>query len=184
MTHRFRPWAFVLTLGLTGTAAGQEPSPTFDVVSVRRATPGETGGRVQFLPGGRFLAQNVPIHFLIEQVYGVRDFQVIAEPKWRAIIADGRDNRYYVDARGPETATRQQMQEMVKGVLADRFGLRLHTEKRPVPVYALVIAPQGVRGARPAEGNPSGIATMTRGWIRAMAPGVRASQVAQVLSRE
>ena len=34
-------------------ALGQ--SPSFEVASVKLAMPGETGGRIQFLPGGRFV---------------------------------------------------------------------------------------------------------------------------------
>jgi len=174
-------WASVIAVGLAVAASGQESKPTFEVASVRRATPGETGGRIQFLPGGRFLAQNVAIQFVIEQVYGVRDFQIIAEPKWRAIIADGRENRYYLEGRGPEGATRQQLQDMVKTLLAERFGLKLRVEQRPLPVYALVVAERGVKGAQPRVGNPGGIALIAPGWIEGKR--VAPSQIAQVLSR-
>jgi uncharacterized protein (TIGR03435 family) len=146
--------------------AQSEPAPRFEVTSVRRAIPGETGGRVQFLPGGRFVAQNVALNFLLQQVYGVRDFQIVAEPKWQAIIADSRDSRYYIDGRGPASATREQLQEMAKTLLAERFGLKLRIEQRAVPVYALVVSERGVKGARAADGKPGGIASMARGWMR------------------
>jgi len=141
---------------------------------------------VQFLPGGRFVAQNVPLTFLLQQVYGVRDFQIVAEPQWQAIIADGRDSRYYVEGRGPESATREQLQEMAKTLLAERFGLRLRFEQRPLPVYALVVAERGVKAARPADGTPSGgIALMASGWIRGMrvAPGFLAQALTRYVDR-
>src|SRR5688572_26757355 len=154
----------VVVASVVVTASAQTATPSFEVASVRRATPGETGGRVQFLPGGRFVAQNVALHFLLQQVYGVRDFQIVAEPKWQAIIADSRDSRYYIEGRGPESATREQLQEMAKTLLAERFGLKLRFEQRALPVYALVVAERGVKAARPADGTPSGgIALMASG---------------------
>jgi uncharacterized protein (TIGR03435 family) len=180
MSGRRWLWSFVTVAGLAVTSSAQGPEYRFEVASVRRATPGETGGRVQFLPGGRFLAQNVPLTFLLQQVYGVRDFQIVAEPKWQAVIADGRDSRYYVEGRGPESATRAQLQEMAKTLLAERFGLKLRVEQRALPVYALVVAARGVKGARPADGKTGGIALMARGWIRGM--GVTTASLALALT--
>ena len=135
---------------------------------------------MQFLPGGRFVAQNVALHFLLQQVYGVRDFQIVAEPKWQAIIADSRDSRYYIEGRGPESATREQLQEMAKTLLAERFGLKLRFEQRALPVYALIVANRGVKGARPADGKTGGIASMARGWIRGT--GVTTASLARALT--
>jgi uncharacterized protein (TIGR03435 family) len=173
-------WSFVVIAGLAVTASAQGPQPGFEVASVRRATPGETGGRVQFLPGGRFVAQNVPLTFLLQQVYGVRDYQIVAEPKWQTIIADGRDSRYYIEGRGPESATTQQLQDMAKTLLAERFGLKLRIEQRAIPVYALVVAARGVKGARPTDGKTGGIALMARGWIRGT--GVTTASLARALT--
>jgi uncharacterized protein (TIGR03435 family) len=179
--HRWLP-SFLVVAALAATPAAQGPAPSFDVASVRRATPGETGGRVQFLPGGRFVAQNVALHFLLQQVYGVRDFQIVADPKWQAIIADSRTSRYYIEGRGPESATREQLQEMAKTLLAERFGLKLRIEQRPLPVYALVVAGRGVRGARAADGKTGGIASMARGWMRGT--GVTTAALARALTTD
>ena len=172
--------SFLAAAGLAVTAAAQGPPLSFEVSSVRRATPGETGGRVQFLPGGRFVAQNVALHFLLQQVYGMRDFQIVAEPPWQAIIADSRTSRYDIEGRGPESATREQLQEMAKTLLAERFGLKVRIEQRPLPVYALVVAGRGVRGARPADGKTGGIASMARGWMRGT--GVTTASLARALT--
>ena len=103
----------VIAAGMVVTLAAQVPTPKFEVASVRRAVPGETGGRAQFLPGGRFRAQNVSLEFILQQVYGVRDFQIVAAPEWEAIIADGHGKRYYIEATGSASATEQDVREMV-----------------------------------------------------------------------
>ena len=172
----------IAVVAMATTLWAQAAAPTFDVASVRHATPGETGGRVRFLPGGKFSGENVAIEFVLQQVYGLRDFQIIAAPQWNAIIGDGRDRRYYIQAQGPESATQDQLKEMVKTLLSDRFQRRSHKETRDLPVYALVVAKDGVKGARPADGKAAGgIASMLPGWIRGM--GTAPKFVAEALSR-
>jgi uncharacterized protein (TIGR03435 family) len=157
----------------------------FDVVSVKHAVPGTPGSRVRFLPGGRFVGENVAIQFVIQQAYGVRDYQIIAAPQWKAIIADGLNSRYQIEARGPESSTDAEMKEMVKTLLADRFQLRLHKETRPVPVYALVVADGGVRVARAPDGKGGGIELVAPGWIRGTgtAPGFLADSLSRYVNR-
>ena len=160
--------------------AAHAQAPAFDVVSVKRAVPGTPGSRVRFLPGGRFVGENVAIQFVIQQAYDVRDFQIIAAPQWRAIIADGFESRYQIEGRGPESATEPQLKEMVKTLLADRFKLRLHTETRNLPVYALVPDSGGVKGARAPDGKGGGIMLMLPGWTRGQ--GTTTDRIAQYLS--
>ena len=157
MAHDRRLHCFVLTacFCLTFVQTTSVQAPTFEAASVKRSVPGTTGGRVQFLPG-RFVGENVPLDYLLQQVYGVRNFQIIAAPEWRAIIADGRDSRYQIQAKANDTATPEQVKEMVKTLLAERFGLRVHKEMRDLPVYALVQARGGVKGAREATGPRAG----------------------------
>lgn len=162
------------------TLAAQTPAPKFDVASVKRAVPGTPGSRVRFLPGGRFVGENVAIQFVIQQVYGVRDYQIIAAPQWKAIIADGYTSRYQIEGKGPESATEAQLKEMVKTLLADRFQLRLHMETRNLPVYVLVPDSGGVKGARAADGKGGGIMLMLPGWTRGQ--GTTTGRLAQYLS--
>jgi uncharacterized protein (TIGR03435 family) len=172
---------FVLLMSGGTMLFAQTTKPTFEVAPIRRSEPGTRGGRVRFLPGGRFIGENIPLDFLIQQVYGVRDFQIIAEPKWRAIIADGHASRYQIQAQAHETATPEQLKEMVKTLLADRFALQLHTEARELPIYALIPAKGGIKPAHAVDGFGGGVASMLPGWIRGK--GVTAESLAQTLSR-
>ena len=175
-------WSSVVAVGIVVTLAAQATKPTFEVASVRRAEPGTRGSRVQLLPGGRFIGENVPLDFILQQVYGVRDFQIIVEPKWRAIVVDGHAPRYQIQALAPNgSATPEQLKEMVKTLLAERFALRLHMEVREVPIYALILAKGGIKRAHAVDGFGGGIASMLPGWIRGK--GVTAESLAQALSR-
>ena len=172
--------ALTMCLCLASIATASMQTPTFEAASVKRSVPGTTGGRVQFLPG-RFIGENVPLDYLLQQLYGVRDFQIVAAPEWKAIIADGRESRYQMQGKADDAATPDQVKEMVKALLADRFGLRFHKEMRELPVYALVQARGGVKGAREATGPPGGIALIANGWIRGR--GVLPVTLIEVLSR-
>ena len=177
--------AVALLIVATGThpllsqVPAQSPSgPTFDVASVRRATPGETGGRVQFLPGGRFVGENVSFDFLLQQVYGAAAFQIVMDQKWRAVVGN---SRYQIEGRAADpSASPEQLKEMAKALLAERFNLKLRTEMREIPVYALSAGNGGVKGARPADGKGGGVASMLRDWIRGQ--GVTTERLAQTLT--
>ena len=170
--------AFVASIGMVAPLAAQGPRPAFEVASVRPADQSKIG-RVRFLQGGRFLAENISLEFVIQQVYGLRDFQVIAAPPLKAII--GFDTRYEIEGRAAESSTPEQIREMVKTLLADRFQLRVHMETRDLPIYALVLADGGVKGARAPDDKLFGIESVAPGWIRGM--GIRSSVLAESLSR-
>ena len=175
-------WTSLVAVGIVVTLSAQAAKPAFEVASVRRAIPGTPGGRVQFLPGGRFVGENISLEFLLQQVFGVRGFQIVAEPKWRAIIADGRESRYQIQAQAHESATSEpQLKEMVKTLLAERFAFRFHKDTRELPIYALIAARGGIKGAHPVDGSGGGIASMAPGWIRGK--GVTAEYLAETLSR-
>src|ERR1700691_586188 len=109
-------------------------APVFEVASIRPSDPKELGGYARFLPGGRLEVHNAQLIFVIQQIYGVRDFQIVNAPKW---ITDWNTARFNIEAKGDESATEAQVREMVKALLAERFQLQVHRETRDLPVYAL-----------------------------------------------
>ena len=180
MSHqRWIPLALaILVVGARPTA--QAP-PTFEAASIRRAPVGQNGGRVQFLPG-RFVVENVPLHFMLQQIYGLRDFQVAYAPELKQPVTV---TRYYIQARAEESASRDEVREMAKQLLIDRFKLRIHSEQREFPAYALVPERRGVKGVQSADGAPGGIESVARGWIRGVrvAPGYLAETLSRFVDR-
>src|SRR3954465_10231397 len=74
-----------IMLAMTGIAASQSPvlrSPAFDVVSVRPGDPMSRGMQMGLSPGGVFTAKNITLTALIQQAYGIRDFQITGGPGW------------------------------------------------------------------------------------------------------
>ena len=137
-----------LKVASTPIDAGGPPSPAvqettrllFDVASVRDNRLGSQERRavtMRMLPNGRYEATNVSVRLLIMRAYGVRDFQIVGGPSWI------RTDRFDIHAKAPENFEPGQTQDMVRSLLAERFGLVIRTEKREFAVYSLVRAGNG-----------------------------------------
>jgi uncharacterized protein (TIGR03435 family) len=90
------------------------------------------GIRVQ--PGGR-LVGTASLQTLILRAYGIRAYQIEGGPKW--LTTDYFD---IAAKAGRDTATETEMNEMLKSLLAERFGLRVHVETREATVHTLTVA--------------------------------------------
>jgi uncharacterized protein (TIGR03435 family) len=126
-----------VVLALAATPRAQNAS--FEVASIKPSNPNPTGplGATPYvLPAlGRLTAQNVTLRILVMAAYQKQPFQIVGGPPW--INAD----KYDINAKAVDgTLTTDQMLALLKTLLADRFKLKLHTETRDVPIYALVLA--------------------------------------------
>lgn len=107
----------------------------------------------------------------ILQTYELRDFyQLVGEARYLALLADAEDARYEVEGRGDPSATKEQVREMVKGLLADRFQLKVHHETRDLPMYALIPAKGGIKLQAAKDDGKSRVrgffSFMDKGWIQ------------------
>ena len=135
--------------------AGQAPpSLRFEVASVKPAQlPAGASSHAGGGPGTddpehvRF--SNVPVSLLFMTAYGIKDFQ-LSGPGWLA------NQRYDVEAKVPAGATRDQLQGMLQGLLAERFRARIHRETRILSGYELSVAK---RGAKLKAAEPPSAAT-------------------------
>jgi uncharacterized protein (TIGR03435 family) len=111
----------------------QTSLPAFEVVSIKPLT-GDVVPRQAQAPPDRFVRSNANVVELVQYAYGMQEFQVTGGPDWV------RSSRYEVSAIAEGPQTNEQMQRMVRTLLADRFGLRTHSETREQNIYALVTA--------------------------------------------
>lgn len=142
-------------------------APAFEVASVK---PDHTAGDVfSFrLQPGRFVADGAPLDRLIRFAYDVKSDRQIADmPGWAG------SERFDIDAKisDPEIEAIkklspdegfQQYRLMVQSLLADRFQMRVQTETRALPVYALVVAKNGSRVTPSATSSDSQKLTLPR----------------------
>lgn len=101
-------------------------------------------------PGGRFGARNVPVKFLIEAAYDVKDFQIAAD----AFSWTGAD-RFDITAKAPDgtPAGFEPLKPMLRSLLATRFKLAVHTETRELPTFELVPAKGGLKTQAPKDAS-------------------------------
>ena len=164
-----------ITLGLVGallaSPSAQNPA-SFDVASVREQqfVPGSLIG-VEYHAGGRLTA-NAPIPLLITSAYDILPAQLSFAP---GVLDTRQPIVYDIEAKAEPEAiasghvTRdgiRQMQAMLRQLLADRFKLKVHMEKKVLPVYTLVVDNAGLKlqkaPVRDCDGMPSAC-----GWKKA-----------------
>lgn len=180
---------YVLMLALLSPQLRAQDSPKgppkeFDVASIKPAEPGTRGVRLQMTPGGGFNAKNVTAKFLIQQAYGVRDFQISGGPSWIT------SEHYDINAKAEGATSTEQLRPLIQALLADRFHLTIHRDTKELPMYALVAGKNGPKlkesSAAPAPGpGREQMMRMGRGLIdgQGMSMTVFAAQLAQQLGR-
>ena len=121
---------------LSFEVASVKPSP--DPRSVQFFTP--VVGQVQ--PGGVWRSRFATVLELIRALYPGHSLPgQIQGPDWITT------EFYDIEARATVSASPDSMREMARTLLADRFNLAMHTEKRQMVVYVLVTArPDGRLG--------------------------------------
>lgn len=142
----------VITMFIVGSAVGLLAQTAhrplaFDVTSVKPNTSGEQGGSSKGQPG-RYVGINVTLKRVIGLAYRpVQEF--VGGPDW--INSD----RFDIEGKAEGTPNQEQMLEMLRSLLADRFKLVVHRETRPMPAYALVLArADGKTGSQLQRGEP------------------------------
>jgi uncharacterized protein (TIGR03435 family) len=120
---------------LAREALSQSPSATFEVASVKRSPDGPIGfPGLQLQASGRAISPGTSARQLILVAYGLQDLQLVGGPSWLA------SERYAIDAQAGADATRASVRLMLRSLLAERFQLVAHSEKRELPALSLVLA--------------------------------------------
>lgn len=122
----------------SGCALAQPAVPNFEVADVRIAKP---GGRpnADFQPGGRLVANYLSMKQLIAAAWSVEERFVTGGPAWLAT------EHYDIVAKAPHNSTEKELRKMLQGLLAERFLVKVHTEKKVMPAYALEVDTKGLK---------------------------------------
>jgi uncharacterized protein (TIGR00251 family) len=123
----------LLVIGASRLVAQSPAGPAFELTSVKPSNPDVPGPRSMPV-GGRYSASNVTLRELVLRAYDLFDSQLEGGPDWQ------RTRRFDIQAKAADpVAGLTAMQPMLKTLLADRFKLKVHTERREMPIYALVV---------------------------------------------
>jgi uncharacterized protein (TIGR03435 family) len=124
-----------------------DKSVTFEVASIKPAQPPKPDGQGRILmrgprggPGsndpGRIDYPFVTLKYLLTTAYNVKNYQ-ISGPSWLD------SERFDITATMPPNTTKEQFQIMLQNLLADRFQMSVHREKKELPMYSLVVTKAG-----------------------------------------
>jgi uncharacterized protein (TIGR03435 family) len=112
--------------------------PSFDVATIKPSSP-DARGKGFGISGRNYSTRNTSLADLIEYAYDVHLKQIVGGPDW--MDKDKYDVSAVPDREGDPS--HQQWKTMVQKLLADRFQLSFHHDKRELPVYVLSLAKGG-----------------------------------------
>ncbi|HTX38988.1 MAG TPA: TIGR03435 family protein [Bryobacteraceae bacterium] len=131
-----------------------QDGPTFEVASIKPADIAPGGGFTMWRKGGpgtddptRIDYHNVSLSDLISKAYGVEYYQIVG-PDWL------RTQRYQIDATVAPGSTKDQLPLMFRNLLADRFKVQLHRDRKEMDRYSLTVAKGGPKFAAHVETPP------------------------------
>ena len=133
----------------------------FEVASVRLSTQEFILKGAEFLnpagnappPRGGLFSWNVQLPWLINFAYDLRNSQTRREarealPKW------AQEDWFTIEARAEGSPSRDDVRQMVRSLLSDRFEFAGHMGKRDGQVFALVVAKSGLGLKSHSEQSP------------------------------
>ena len=150
--------------------------PEFDAASIKPSgpfVPGNMRIRTAGGPGtddpGRVIFEKYVLSDLLEIAYDVKHFQ-LSGPDW--LMNPGEASpRFDITAKIPDGTSREQYRLMLQNLLAERFKVIAHLEKKELPVYNLVrgkgalkLSPSGKAASPAPPGSPAGFTTDKDGF--------------------
>ena len=132
-----------------------DADPSFEVATIKPNPSGASGLQGLVIQGRNFRVRNGSAEDLIAFAYDIQTKQILNAPDW------ANSDRYDIDAlpdkEGAPSPT--QLRTMIKKLLAERYGVKLHEEKREMPAFVLAdgkndakISPTQLNGPLPGLG--------------------------------
>jgi uncharacterized protein (TIGR03435 family) len=145
------------------TNAAPLPKFEYEVASIKVDQSDHTSSLTNYPPDG-FVATNTTLGELIQNAYGILNFQLVGGPEWI------NSEHYVIDAKiDADTADALQKlslvdrilarRQMLRALLADRLKFTIHRDTRDLPVYFLAVAKSGskLQQAKPGDAYANGV---------------------------
>ena len=157
-----------LTLLAAATAFSQA-KPEFEVASIRPSADQGAGqvGVGLHLDGAQVRCNYLSLKDYVVMAYRLKFYQV-SGPEWIA------SQRFDIAATIPSEGSSGQIPEMLQALLADRFAMKLHREKKEFPVYGLEVLKSGLKAKESASDSTAGDGGSGRGPVNIAAGGSQA----------
>jgi uncharacterized protein (TIGR03435 family) len=126
-----------------------DANPTFEVATIKPGTP-DRPGKLFTVRGRHFITVNTNVNDLIAFAYGLHAKQIIGAPDWFGTSLFDIDA--VPDAEG--RPNQKQTQVMVQKLLADRFQMKFHHDKKELSVYTISVGAGGPKMTK-STANPN-----------------------------
>ncbi len=128
-----------------------DANPSFEVATIKPSKPDEPG-KALLVRGDRFKTINTTLLDLVSFAYDVQQKQVVGGPDWMS------SEKFDIDAQPdvPGSPNRDQLKTMIQKLLADRFQLKFHRDKKELSAYVLSVAKNGPK-LKTSQGDPKGL---------------------------
>ncbi len=115
-----------------------DANPEFEVATIKPSKPDQPG-KAFTVRGTEVMTINTTVTDMITMAYGVHVRQVIGMPGW------AETDKFDVTgkAEGGALPNLNQFRVMIQKLLADRFQLKFHHDKKELSVYALTVGKNG-----------------------------------------
>jgi uncharacterized protein (TIGR03435 family) len=121
--------------------------PSFAASTIKASPPSKPGKGFGFRDG-HFVTMNTNLNDLIAFAYGLHTMQITDAPPWFG--TDLFDIEAKPDTEGQPSL--KQMQMMVQKLLADRFKLAFHHDKKDLSAYVITVASGGPKMTKSTAG--------------------------------
>jgi uncharacterized protein (TIGR03435 family) len=128
---------FLLASACLGPLAHAQPTPKFEVATIKPADPSANGQFIRLPSPGRIAITNMTLLQIIRFAYAEglgTNLEITGGPNWLD------KDRFDVEAKAEGPATPPELRQMMRTLLAERFALKSHPDTKEVNVYALVLA--------------------------------------------
>jgi uncharacterized protein (TIGR03435 family) len=142
-------WALVCFLVAVPALAQSQTFGKITIKPVRSADPRSM--RLQVLPDGELIAHAVLVIDLISYAY---DVPSNPSPRLKSLPDWIYGDRYDIEAKASPNAimrtsrdgeTQLRVKQMIRRLLADRFGLVMRVDRQRMPAYAMTVSSSGLR---------------------------------------
>jgi bla regulator protein BlaR1 len=124
-----------------------QAAPQFEVASVKREPwKGQGSAFAVTVRGDTLTGEHVTLSDLVRFAYKLRSVQLSGGPSWvfpGRLLDDSDLYQVIAKATGDPPPPMDQFRQMLQGLLADRFKLKIHHVNNDLPAYNLVLAKNG-----------------------------------------
>jgi uncharacterized protein (TIGR03435 family) len=127
-----------------------DAKPGVEVATIKPIQPG-TRLVMLVMQGDHLVVKNLPLKYLMQFAYDMPPRQIAGGPDWMDT------EKWDIEAKPdtPGMPTIAQMRLILQKLLAERFALKVHEEKRKMPAFGLTVGKNGPKMTKTADASES-----------------------------